>query len=119
MARLVVDGSQLVVRLSPLERLGALAAADPAVPLSAVRDVRVVPRPAGALRGLRAPGAGFPGVIALGTWRSVGGRDFAAVYGRGPGIVVELEGARWRRLVVSSHEAEHDAERVRAALPAA
>ena len=44
----------------------------------------------GELRGLRAPGTGIPGVIALGTWRSKGAKDFAAVYRGGPAVVVEL-----------------------------
>ena len=55
---------------------------DIAVPLSAVREVSVEPDPWSALRGIRAPGTGFPGVIAYGVRRMTGGRpDFAAILG--------------------------------------
>lgn len=117
MARLVVDGERLVVRLSPLERLGAFVASEPEAPLSAVRVVRSAARPWRELRGVRAPGTGMPWVIALGTWRYRGGKDFCAVHGGGPAVIVELEGAAWGRFVVSSAEAAADSERLRAALP--
>jgi hypothetical protein len=43
-------------------------------------------------------------VISLGTRRGGGIRDFAAVYGNRPAVVVELEGAEFDRLVVSVHD---------------
>jgi hypothetical protein len=45
-------------------------------------------------------------VIALGTRVHHYGRDFAAVYGRGAAVVVELAGAAYGRLVVSAANAE-------------
>jgi hypothetical protein len=105
MARVGREGDELVVRLNDLEKAGALRG-DVRVPLSAVRAVTVSERPFRALRGLRAPGAGLPGVIALGTWRYRGGKDFAALYRGGPALVVELdEDAPYRRLLVSAHDA--------------
>jgi hypothetical protein len=105
MARVGREGDELVVRLNDLEKAGALRG-DVRVPLSAVRTVTVSERPFRDLRGLRAPGAGLPGVIALGTWRYRGGKDFAALYRGGPALVVELdEGAPYRRLLVSAHDA--------------
>ena len=52
-------------------------------------------------------------MIALGTWRSKGAKDFVAVYRGGPAVVVELEGAEFRRLVVSAHDAVAVAESLR------
>jgi len=105
MARVGREGDELVVRLNDLEKAGALRG-DVRVPLSAVRAVTVLERPFRDLRGIRAPGAGLPGVIALGTWRYRGGKDFAALYRGGPALVVELdEGAPYRRLLVSAHDA--------------
>jgi hypothetical protein len=101
MASLAVEGPDLVVRLSPLERAGALVAHDPRAPLAAVRSVRVTHRPYKELRGLRAPGAAWPGAIALGTWRHRGGRDFAAVRGGRAAVVVDLAGADYERFVVT------------------
>jgi hypothetical protein len=105
MARVGREGDELVVRLNDLEKAGALRG-DVRVPLSAVRAVTVSERPFRDLRGIRAPGAGLPGVIALGTWRYRGGKDFAALYRGGPALVVELdEDAPYRRLLVSAHDA--------------
>ena len=91
MATLRREGDEIVVKLNDLEKAGALHG-DVRVPASAVRDVRVSTTPFRELRGIRAPGAGVPGVIALGTWRSRSGKDFAALYRGGPAVVVELEG---------------------------
>lgn len=40
------------------------------------------------------------------TLRGSGFRDFAAIYGRGPAVVVETTGARCQRLLVSSKDVE-------------
>jgi hypothetical protein len=101
MAHLAIEGAFLVIRLSWLERLGAFSG-EPRVPLSAIREVRVTASPWKELKGMRAPGAGWPGTIALGTWRHDGVKDFCAVYRKGPGVVVELENARYARFVVSA-----------------
>jgi hypothetical protein len=68
MARLKIDGSDLVVKLSLLEKMGAFHG-NIRVPLSAVRAADADPEPWSALRGIRAPGTGLPGVIALGVRR--------------------------------------------------
>jgi len=107
MAEIDVDRDELIVRLRPLEKIGAFGG-DVRVPRSAVRDVRVAPRPFSELRGLRAPGTGCPRVIALGTWRRGRGRkDFAAIYRRREAVVVELDEqvAGYGRLVVSVDDA--------------
>ena len=101
MARFEIEGATLVLRLSLLERLGAFSG-EPHVPLSAIRNVRVTARPWKELKGMRAPGTGWPGTIALGTWRHDGVKDFCAVYRKGPGVVVELDNATYARFVVSA-----------------
>ncbi len=106
MAMLQVDGSTLRVRLSSLERLGAFISRDPEAPLTSVRDVRTTTDAWAELRGIRAPGTGIPGLIALGTRRYTGGKDFAAVYRKGPAVVVELEAAEYQRFVVSATDAD-------------
>jgi hypothetical protein len=103
-ARIRYDGDELVVRLGWLEKLGAFRG-DVRVPRSSVREVRATERAWSELRGIRAPGTGWPGVIALGTRRGSGIREFAAVYGNRPAVVVELEGAEFDRLVVSVGDA--------------
>ena len=54
------EGSELVVRLNDLEKAGALRG-EVRVPASAVRSARVTERPFRELKGIRAPGTGFPG----------------------------------------------------------
>lgn len=118
MAQLVIVGHDLVVRLSLMEKAGAFHA-DVRIPLASVRSVRVADDPWSELRGIRAPGTGLPGVIALGTRRAAGVRDFAAVYSHTPAVVVEAAGAEFDRLVISSQTARVDADRIDAALRAA
>ena len=105
-ARLDVAGDELILHLSGLERLGAFVHGDARVPLTAVRGARAVEDPWQELRGIRSPGTGWAGRVALGTRRFGGGKDFAAVYGKGPGVVVDLVGVDFARLIVSTRDAE-------------
>jgi len=102
MACLVVDGDELVIRLSQIEQLAAFRG-DVHVPLSAVADVSVQNDPYDSLRGFRAPGTGVPGMCAYGVRLLTGGRpDFAALHGRGPGLRVDLgPGAPFGRLLIT------------------
>jgi hypothetical protein len=112
MACLAVEGQNLVVRLNPMERLGALHGSI-RVPLHNVTAVKPSNAVWHELRGLRMPGTGFPGVIALGTWRYRGGKDFVAVY-RSTGIVVTLADSEWNRLIVSSRVADRTCHEINA-----
>jgi hypothetical protein len=113
-AQIHVQGSDLVVRLSLMEKAGAFHG-DVRIPLAAVRAVRVAEDPWTELRGIRAPGTGVPGVIALGTRLGGGTRDFAAVYSHTPAVVVDAAGAPFDRLVISSAHAVQDVMRINAA----
>jgi hypothetical protein len=104
MAELQVDGDSLVLHLRALEKAEGMHG-DIRVPLSAVRAVRSVDDAWPELRGIRAPGTGLPNVIAVGTRRGSFGRDFAAVHGKGPAVVVELDGADYGRLVITADDA--------------
>ena len=111
MATLEVVGENLVVRLSWFEKLEAFHP-DVSVRRSGVREVRVVDNAWPELRGVRAPGTGIPGVVAVGTRRGTFGKDFDVVHGKGPAVVVELEGEKYARLVVTSQDAGALAARV-------
>ncbi len=100
MAHLRVDGSDLVVALNRMEELGAMHGTI-RVPVANVTSVDVSDALWDELLGMRMPGTGIPGVIALGSWRYSGGKDFVAVYGR-RGVVITLSGAEWNRLILSS-----------------
>ncbi len=118
MARLEIQGDRLVVCISVGEKLAAVKLRRPGVQLSAVRSVRIVQHPFEELRGIRAPGLRVPGSVALGTWRSRRGRDFVAVYRGRPAVIVELEGARYRRFVVSVTDPAAVVAAISARLPA-
>jgi hypothetical protein len=117
MAELAIHEDELVVRLSPLERVAALHR-DIRVPLAAVQAVCAEPDPWAALRGMRAPGTGLPGVMAFGVRRMTGARpDFAAVWGRRPAIRIELvPGSQFGRLVITVTDPDATMIAVRRAL---
>ncbi|WP_157855473.1 hypothetical protein [Kitasatospora purpeofusca] len=78
MARLTVEGADLVVRLIWWERL--VARSGPVrVPLAAVEKVTVTREPWRVVRGVRESGVLVPGRLCLGVWRHPGGRDFVAL----------------------------------------
>ena len=115
MATLTVHDGELIVGLSRWERAGALHG-DVRVPLPSIEAVSVSPQPFGDLRGMRAPGTGWPRVIALGTFRYSEGKDFAAIYRRKPAVIVRLRDAEFRRLLIAADDAEAVAARIRAAV---
>jgi hypothetical protein len=114
MARLIVADGTVTLALSWLEHLEAFRGDDTAR-LSDVAAVRAVEDPWRELRGIRAPGTGLPGVVAVGTRRGGFGKDLAVVHGRGPGVVVEFTGRPVQRWVVTVD----DPEQVRAEVAAA
>jgi hypothetical protein len=89
MAHFDIDGDQLALRLTGEEHLEGVHR-DVVVPRSSVAVARVTEDVWSELRGIRAPGTGIPGVIAVGTRRGSFGKDFAVVHGKGRGVVVEL-----------------------------
>jgi hypothetical protein len=114
-AQLIVGGDDLRIHFSIFGRIGAFVHGDGSVPLRAIHNVRVTEDPWAELRGVRSPGVNLRGVIALGTRRHPLGRDFVAVYGRGPAVIVDLAGVAYARLVISAHDAEAVADDIRRA----
>ena len=100
MAELTVLADTLTLTLSRLEHAEGFHR-DVTAPLASLTAVRAVADPWPELRGIRAPGTGMPGVVAVGTRRGSFGKDFAAVHGKGPGVVVELDGQEFGRWVLT------------------
>jgi hypothetical protein len=104
---------ELQVRFSRSEKaLGLLRDVD--VPLSAVRDVEVVPDGLAATTGLRAPGYAWPGSRKLGTWRRRGHKSLVDVRRDQPALRVLLDGQRYDELLLGSDDAERLAADLRA-----
>jgi len=115
-AKVKVAGGRVEVDLSQKERLAALRG-DVSAALGEIVDVRVSPHPFGELRGIRAPGTGVPGVIAIGPWRHPGGKDFVAIYRGRPAVVVTLvRGSEFERLIVGVQDPDETVARVLAAI---
>jgi hypothetical protein len=106
MANVIIDDRTVVVSLSAIEKAEALHG-DVCVPRSAVTTTRVVPDGMAEVHGVRAPGTSLPGVIMVGVWRTATSAMFAACHGRGPAIVIDLDGAQFDRLVVTVGDPEH------------
>lgn len=107
-----ITGGSVNVRLSVAEKIAGILR-DLVVPVSAVRDVHVVPDGLDAVRGLRAPGLHLPGLTKYGTWRGPRGKTFVAVARRGPALVLHLDGHDYERVVVTADGADEVVERLR------
>ncbi|MER5185098.1 hypothetical protein ABT009_43620 [Streptomyces sp. NPDC002896] len=115
MARLQVEGDELVLHLSAAERLGARRR-DIRVPLAAVEDVAVTRDWWRALRGEPETAVWLPGTCFVGVRRHPHGRDFAAMRMPRPVVSVDLRPpSPFARLVVSDPEPEAAASAIRTA----
>jgi hypothetical protein len=107
-ARIDIYEGTLVLQLSFVERRTGYVRGDARIPLGSVRGVRVVDDPWAELRGMRSPGVVIGKTMAVGTWRFPGGKDFVALHGRSAGVLVDLEGLEFARILYSSHDAAAD-----------
>lgn len=102
MAELTVDGSHLVLRLTPLQKVASFHS-DIRVPLTAVRSVSADEKPWLTLRGRRMAGTVLRGVVAMGTWTHSGGDfDFCVLRGGNAAIQVDLNTGRFSRYLVGA-----------------
>jgi hypothetical protein len=104
MADLEVGASEVVVRLSALETMMACRR-ELRLPVAALRMVHVEESPLVGLFLWRLPGLCWPGAFVVGSCRRGGRREFAAAHAGKPAVVLEAEGARWDRVVVSHPQA--------------
>lgn len=102
MAELTVVNEQLHLELSTWEKVGALQRNDLVFPMASIASVARVDNARKPIRGVRLPGTGWPGRVALGSWRTRRTVDFVAVYRNDAGYLVEFDGQRFDRLIVSS-----------------
>ena len=106
MAKVIREGDRVRLELSAMEKLGAVNWSKIETPISAITSISVVDRAwtRETIRGVRAPGTAFPYVIALGTMRHRGGKDFVAIYFRRPAWVIEIDGRPFKRWVLTSND---------------
>jgi hypothetical protein len=98
-------GARITYELKVIEKLGAFGNSPSASAANLVSYFREEnPWTVKTLRGIRAPGTGFPYIIMLGTMWHRKGRDFCVVYKRRPVLVLEFENEKFKRWVIPATE---------------
>ncbi len=106
MAELILDGIDLVLKLSTLEKVEGVHG-DIRVPLSSVQSISVVEDVIHAVHGIKMPGSRLPGIFAMGTFISGNHTIFAIVHHQNKrGVQVRLQGAKYDALIVGVEEPE-------------
>jgi hypothetical protein len=99
MALVHIDGDDLIVVIEGLDKLWALKNSL-TIPLVNVRGATADPGIAADPKGIRAPGAHVPGVIAAGTFHLDGEKVFWDVKDPSKAVVIELADERYARMVI-------------------
>lgn len=99
MARISVEGKDLVVEVEGMDRLWSLKSRL-TIPLAHVCGATADPGIVGDGQGMKLGGARIPGVIVAGTFRQDGERVFWDVHDKAKAVVIELQDDRYARLVV-------------------
>ncbi len=91
MARVEVYPERVVVRMTASEKTLSFRRRDLVLEREAITSAVITDDPWVWLRGVRSPGTHLPGKLALGTWRALGGRDFAVVRSGRPAVVLDFD----------------------------
>ncbi|PPL19639.1 hypothetical protein GY24_04780 [Microterricola pindariensis] len=102
---------RLEIQLTPAEKALALRREEISVPRSAIRSVTITDDPWIWIRGIRAPGSLVPLVLAVGTWKFHGGKDFLVIKNKRQAVIIDIADGEYARHIVSTN---HAAELVRA-----
>ena len=109
---LLLDSERLEVVLSPIERAVGFRRGNIQVAREQIAKVMLTDDAWIWLRGVPSPATTVPSVMAIGTWKTGSGRDFAVIRGRRPSVIIDLEGHEdYERLLVTTR---HGLELVRA-----
>ena len=103
MVTLLLDSTQLEIVLSGAERALAFHKGNVAIERSTIAKVQLTDDAWTWLRGFPSPGTHLRGVIAMGTWRSSGGDDFAIVRRHRPSVVIDFDGhPEFQRIILTT-----------------
>lgn len=112
MVTLLLDSDRLEVVLSRAEQVMSRHRGNVIVPRATLAKAMLTDDAWTWLRGVPSPGTYVPGVIAMGTWKSGAGSDFAIVRRRRPSVVLDLDGHElYERVVLTTR---HGVELVKA-----
>ena len=99
MARVRIEGSDLIVDIEGLNKLWALKSRL-TIPLAHVRGATLDPGIVREWKGVRSAGTYMPGLIVAGTFRSQGERIFWDVRDADKAVVIQLREESYARLVL-------------------
>ncbi len=116
MATIEISTDSVRISLSPSEKFFGLLG-NLEVPRAAITAAEVVPSGLAALRGLRSPGLGLPGVRAIGTWRARGEKSYVSVRRNEPALRLRLTGSRYDTVLVGTTAAADLAARLAPVAP--
>ncbi|WP_200944833.1 hypothetical protein [Leifsonia sp. Root4] len=105
MASLRVHPDRLEIQLSAAEKALALRRDEISVPRAAIRSVTITDDPWIWIRGIRAPGALIPLVLAIGTWKFHGGKDFLIIKNKRQAVIIDIADEEYARIIVSTNHA--------------
>ena len=117
MAILVIEGTELRLQLSPLEKVAACWPA-PKVLLSQVESIEFVENlwTTQVLQGVRAPGTAIPYVVLIGVMRRLKTKDFVVIKRKKPGVVITFSSGPYQRWIYTLDGSRHAEEQILAAL---
>jgi hypothetical protein len=117
MAILVIEGAELSLQLSPLEKLAACWPA-PKAYLSQVESIEFVENlwTTQVLQGVRAPGTAFPYVVLIGVMRRLKTKDFCVIKRKKPGVIITFSSGKFQRWIYTLDGSRHAEEQILAAL---
>jgi len=105
MASLRVHPDRLEIHLTPAEKTLAFRRESLVIQRANIRSVTITDDPWIWVRGIRAPGALVPLVLAVGVWKFHGGKDFLAIKRKRQAVVIDLIGDEFARVILSTNHA--------------
>ena len=102
MAKVIESKDKLILQLSFWEKIFALHNTL-SVDKGSLIEKKVAQKPwsSEVLKGISAPGTGFPFLILLGTMRYRGGKDFTAIYKKAPVEIYIFKDGPYKRWIVT------------------
>lgn len=102
MAVLFVHTDRLEIRLTRAEKILSLRRTNIDIPLERIRSAVITEDPWVWVRGIRAPGTAVPLTLAVGSWKFHDGKDFLLIKGTRTSVVIDLDGAEFSRIIVTT-----------------
>lgn len=103
MATLEITDDEVRVQLTPLEKVWSLRG-DVTFPKGAVTGTERFDNGMDAVRGVRAPGLGLPGLRAVGVWRRREGKELVIAKRGQPAVRIELDDQPWEAIVFGTDD---------------